>query len=35
MADAGIDPAAYLGTRPVSARLPWDHIDVGWRTAFC
>ena len=21
--------ARYLGTHPVSARLPWDHIDIG------
>src|SRR5688500_10283595 len=25
----GVDVAAYLGTRPVTARLPWDHLDVG------
>jgi len=24
----------YLGTRPVSARLPWDHIDVGLEDGF-
>src|SRR4029079_1229756 len=24
----GILPADYLGTIPVSARLPWSHIDV-------
>ncbi len=30
----GIDVAAYLGTRPVSARLPWDHIDVGLEDGF-
>jgi radical SAM family uncharacterized protein/radical SAM-linked protein len=30
----GIDPARYLGTIPVSARLPWDHIDVGLEEGF-
>jgi radical SAM family uncharacterized protein/radical SAM-linked protein len=30
----GIDPARYLGTLPVSARLPWDHIDVGLEDGF-
>ena len=30
----GIDPAKYLGTLPVSARLPWDHIDVGLEEGF-
>ncbi len=30
----GIDVAAYLGTRPISARLPWDHIDVGLEDGF-
>jgi radical SAM family uncharacterized protein/radical SAM-linked protein len=30
----GIDPATYLGTLPVSARLPWDHIDVGLEGGF-
>jgi radical SAM-linked protein len=30
----GIDVATYLGTRPVSARLPWDHIDVGLEDGF-
>src|SRR5262245_24922928 len=29
LAAHGIDTAAYLGTRPVTARLPWDNIDVG------
>ncbi len=32
--DHGVDLAAYLGTRPVSARLPWDHIDVGLEDGF-
>jgi radical SAM family uncharacterized protein/radical SAM-linked protein len=30
----GIDPAAYLGTIPTSARLPWSHIDVGLEEGF-
>jgi radical SAM-linked protein len=30
----GIDPADYLGTIPVSAKLPWDHIDVGLEEGF-
>jgi radical SAM-linked protein len=29
-----IDPRAYLGTIPVSARLPWEHIDVGLEEGF-
>ena len=32
--EAGIDPARYLGTIPLSARLPWDHIDVGIEDGF-
>jgi radical SAM family uncharacterized protein/radical SAM-linked protein len=31
---AGIDPATYLGTIPVTARLPWDHFDVGLEDGF-
>jgi radical SAM family uncharacterized protein/radical SAM-linked protein len=31
---AGVDPARYLGTLPVTARLPWDHIDVGLEEGF-
>jgi len=27
--EAAIDPSWYLGTIPVSARLPWSHIGVG------
>ena len=34
LAAHGIDVAAYLGTRPVTARLPWDHIDVGLEDGF-
>jgi radical SAM family uncharacterized protein/radical SAM-linked protein len=30
----GIDPAHYLGTIPVSARLPWSHVDVGLEDGF-
>jgi radical SAM family uncharacterized protein/radical SAM-linked protein len=30
----GVDPATFLGTIPVSARLPWDHIDVGLEDGF-
>jgi len=30
----GVDPAKFLGTIPVSARLPWDHIDVGLEEGF-
>ncbi len=30
----GIDPKRYLGTIPVTARLPWDHIDVGLEEGF-
>ncbi len=29
-----VDVATYLGTRPISARLPWDHIDVGLEDGF-
>src|SRR5262249_43521937 len=30
----GIDTSIYLGTFPISARLPWDHIDVGLEDGF-
>ncbi|MGA7120677.1 MAG: TIGR03960 family B12-binding radical SAM protein [Polyangiaceae bacterium] len=30
----GVDPAKYLGTIPATARLPWDHIDVGLEDGF-
>jgi radical SAM family uncharacterized protein len=30
----GVDVAAYTGTRPVTARLPWDHIDIGVEQGF-
>jgi radical SAM family uncharacterized protein/radical SAM-linked protein len=29
-----INPAIYLGTIPATARLPWDHIDVGLEEGF-
>ncbi|HEV3193849.1 MAG TPA: TIGR03960 family B12-binding radical SAM protein [Polyangiaceae bacterium] len=29
-----VDPAKYLGTIPATARLPWDHIDVGLEEGF-
>ncbi len=29
-----IDTERYLGTLPLSARLPWDHIDVGLEDGF-
>ncbi len=34
LAEHGVDIAQYLGTRPVTARLPWDHIDVGLEDGF-
>ena len=33
-AETQIDVESYLGTRPISARLPWDHIDVGLEDGF-
>lgn len=30
----GVAPGRYLGTIPVTARLPWDHIDVGLEDGF-
>jgi radical SAM family uncharacterized protein/radical SAM-linked protein len=30
----GVEPGKYLGTLPVTARLPWDHIDVGLEEGF-
>jgi radical SAM family uncharacterized protein/radical SAM-linked protein len=30
----GVDRARYLGTFPLSARLPWSHIDVGLEEGF-
>ncbi|HVV81534.1 MAG TPA: TIGR03960 family B12-binding radical SAM protein, partial [Kofleriaceae bacterium] len=34
LAEHGVDAAAYLATRPVTARLPWDHLDVGLEDGF-
>ncbi len=31
---AGVEPSMFLGTIPLSARLPWDHIDVGLEEGF-
>jgi radical SAM-linked protein len=33
-AEHGVEPARYLGTIPLTARLPWDHIDVGLEDGF-
>ncbi len=30
----GVDPMTYLSTVPVTARLPWDHIDIGLEDGF-
>ncbi len=30
----GIEIAPYLGTLPVTARLPWDHFDIGLEEGF-
>ena len=30
----GIDPAQFLGTIPVTARLPWSHFDIGLEEGF-
>jgi len=32
--DAGVPMSRYTGTLPVSARLPWSHIDVGLEDGF-
>ena len=32
--DAGVDGARFLGTIPVTARLPWDHLSVGLEDGF-
>jgi radical SAM family uncharacterized protein/radical SAM-linked protein len=34
LAAGGVDARRYLGTIPVRARLPWDHIDVGLEDGF-
>jgi len=33
-AATGLDVEGFLGTIPVTARLPWDHIDVGLEPGF-
>jgi radical SAM family uncharacterized protein/radical SAM-linked protein len=33
-ADHGVVVEDYMGTRPITARLPWDHIDVGLEDGF-
>src|SRR6185503_2690951 len=30
----GVDTSHYLGTLPVSGRLPWDHLDIGLEDGF-
>ncbi|CAN5521954.1 hypothetical protein BH09MYX1_BH09MYX1_15310 [soil metagenome] len=30
----GVEPARFLGTIPVTSRLPWTHIDVGLEDGF-
>ena len=32
--ETGVDAGLFLGTIPVDARLPWDHIDVGLEPGF-
>mgnify|MGYP003652060961 CR=1 FL=1 len=32
--ETGLEADEYLGTRPITARLPWDHIDVGLEEGF-
>lgn len=32
--ESGIDPQRYLGTIPLDAELPWQHIDVGLEAKF-
>jgi len=32
--ESGVDTDSYLDTRPITARLPWDHIDVGLDDGF-
>jgi radical SAM family uncharacterized protein/radical SAM-linked protein len=33
-AESALDVDRYLGTIPVTARLPWDHIDIGLESGF-
>jgi radical SAM family uncharacterized protein/radical SAM-linked protein len=30
----GLEPAQFLGTIPVTAKLPWDHFDIGLEEGF-
>jgi len=32
--EEGVEPGMFLGTIPISAKLPWDHIDVGLEEGF-
>ncbi len=32
--ESAFEPGRYLGTIPVTARLPWDHIDIGLEPDF-
>ncbi len=32
--EQGFEPQRYLGTIPVTARLPWDHIEIGLEPDF-
>jgi radical SAM family uncharacterized protein/radical SAM-linked protein len=34
LAHYNIDPAQFLGTIPVTAKLPWDHFDIGLEEGF-
>jgi len=34
LGEHGLDPAWFLGTIPVSAKLPWSHIEVGLEQGF-
>jgi radical SAM family uncharacterized protein/radical SAM-linked protein len=34
ISDSGLDVQRFLGTIPVTARLPWDHIDIGLEPDF-
>ncbi len=34
LAENEVNVESYMGTRPISARLPWDHIDVGLEEGF-
>ena len=34
LAEVGIDPEPYFMTLPLTARLPWDHLDIGLEEGF-